>query len=152
MILGQVRWVVRKFSYLCEWKQVFQQLILLLFHILVLCKVDLFRLSNDLFLFDFSSNASQEVFYLLTNRNTRNFDYIQGPRRTPDGHTVRMALFQTFLQSVATRCSGVSSVFRASIKSSNSISGFKYGLTNIYGVFKTKVEHNTGKPEITICF
>ena len=59
-----------------------------------------------------------------------------------------MALFETFLQSVATRCSGISSVFRASIKSSNSISGFKYGLTNIYGVLKT----NTGKPEITICF
>ena len=49
-----------------------------------------------------------------------------------------MALIQTFLQSAATRCSGISSVFRASIKSSNSNSGFKYGLTNIYGVFKTK--------------
>ena len=76
LVLGQVGLAVRIFWYLCELKQVFQQLILLLFHILVLCKVDLFRLSNDLFLFDFSSNASQEVFYLLTNRNTRNFIYI----------------------------------------------------------------------------
>ena len=76
MILGQVRRDGRIFWDLCELKQVFQQLILLLFHILVLCKVDLFRLSNDLFLFDFSSNASQEVFYLLTDRNTKIFIYI----------------------------------------------------------------------------
>ena len=69
---------------------------------------------------------------------------------------VRIALIYTFLQSVATRCSGVSSVFRASIKSSNSIFWlqiwFREYLWRFWNQSRTYRTYNTGKPEITICF